>query len=42
MKLIESESHLSKEEIKLKRELEDSIRAFFELYDEFIQRGRVR
>jgi len=42
VKLIESESHLSEEKIKLKRELEDSIRTFFELYDEFIQRGRVR
>ena len=34
---IESHSYLSSEEINLKHELEQSIRTFFEFYDEFIQ-----
>ena len=36
-KLIESQSHLSVEEISLKKKLEDSIRKFFQFYDEFDQ-----
>jgi len=35
--LIESQSHLSEEEISLKQELEESIQKFFQFYDEFIQ-----
>jgi hypothetical protein len=35
--LIESHSYSSREEISLKHELEQSIRQFFEFYDEFIQ-----
>jgi hypothetical protein len=38
MKLLESHSYLSSEELKLKRELEDSIQKFFEFYDEFSQK----
>jgi hypothetical protein len=38
MKLLESHSYLSSEEIELKRELEDSIRKFFEFYYEFLQK----
>jgi hypothetical protein len=37
MKLLESHSYLSSEEIKLKRELEECIQKFFEFYDKFIQ-----
>ena len=36
-KLIESHSYLNEEEMSLKRELEDSIRTFFEFYDVFNQ-----
>jgi hypothetical protein len=36
-KLIESHSYLNEEEMSLKRELEDSIRTFFEFFDEFNQ-----
>jgi hypothetical protein len=36
-KLIECQSHLDEEEIELKHDLEDSIRKFFEFYEEFIQ-----
>ena len=36
-KLIESQSHLSVEEISLKKELEVSIQKFFQFYDEFAQ-----
>jgi hypothetical protein len=36
-KLIESQSYLSVDEIKLKHELEVSIKKFFEFYDEFSQ-----
>ena len=36
-KLIESKLYLNETEIKLKHELEDSIRTFLEFYDEFIQ-----
>jgi hypothetical protein len=36
-KLLESQSYLNETEIKLKHELEASIRKFFELYDEFVQ-----
>ncbi len=36
-KLVEDQSHLSGEEQKLKLELEDSIRPFFEFYEEFVQ-----
>jgi hypothetical protein len=36
--LRESQSHLSDQEIRLKQELEQSIRTFFEFYDEFIQK----
>ena len=35
--LIESQSYLSGEEIRLKQKLEESIRKFFEFYDEFQQ-----
>jgi hypothetical protein len=35
--LIESHSYLSREEISLKRELEECIRQFFEFFDAFIQ-----
>jgi hypothetical protein len=38
MKLLESHSYLSSEEIELKRELEDSIQKFFEFYDKFSQK----
>jgi hypothetical protein len=38
MKLLESHSYLSSEELKLKRELEDSIQKFFEFYDKFSQK----
>jgi hypothetical protein len=38
MKLLESHSYLSSEEIELKRELEDSIRKFFEFCDKFSQK----
>jgi hypothetical protein len=34
---IESHSYLSDEELRLKQDLEQSIRQFFEFYDEFIQ-----
>jgi hypothetical protein len=34
---IESHSHLSDQELGLKQELEESIKKFFEFYDEFIQ-----
>jgi hypothetical protein len=34
---IESQSYLNQEEISLKQELEETIRKFFEFYDEFIQ-----
>jgi hypothetical protein len=34
-KLVESQSHLSEDEISLKLELEESIKKFFEFYDEF-------
>jgi hypothetical protein len=34
---IESQSHLSGEEISLKKELEESFQKFFQFYDEFIQ-----
>ena len=37
-KLIESHSYLNEEEMSLKRELEDSIRQFFEFYDEYEQK----
>jgi len=36
-KFIESQSYLSEEESSLKKELEESIRKFFEYYDEFAQ-----
>jgi hypothetical protein len=36
-KLVESQSHLSGEELSLKHELEDSIRIFFAFYDAYIQ-----
>jgi hypothetical protein len=36
--LIESQSHLSDQEIRLKQELEESVRKFFEFYDEFNQK----
>ena len=36
-KLIESLSYLSGEELSLKKELEASIRKFFDYYDQFIQ-----
>jgi hypothetical protein len=36
-KLIESQSYLSEEETSLKHDLEESIRKFFEFYDEFQQ-----
>ncbi len=36
-KFIESQSYLSDEETSLKRELEISIKKFFEFYDEFAQ-----
>jgi hypothetical protein len=35
--IIESHSYLNETELKLKHELEDSIRTFLESYDEFIQ-----
>jgi hypothetical protein len=34
---IESQSHLSDEEINLKQELKESIKKFFEFYDAFVQ-----
>jgi hypothetical protein len=34
-KLLESQSYLSKEEISVKQKLEESIREFFKIYDEF-------
>jgi hypothetical protein len=37
MKLLESHSYLSEEEIELKRELEECIQKFYEFYDEFSQ-----
>jgi hypothetical protein len=37
IQIIESQSYLSEEEIRLKHELEVSIRQFFEFYEEFIQ-----
>ncbi len=37
MKLLESHSYLSEEEIELKRELEKCIQKFFEFYDKFLQ-----
>ncbi len=37
-KLKESQSHLGEEEIKLKHELKESLRKFFEFYDEFSQK----
>jgi hypothetical protein len=37
-KLLESHSYLSDEEISLKHELEESIRIFFEFYDEYEQK----
>jgi hypothetical protein len=37
MKLLESHSYLSSEELKLKRELEECIQKFFEFYDQFDQ-----
>ena len=36
-KLVEDQSHLSGEEQKLKLELEETIRKFFEFYEEFVQ-----
>jgi hypothetical protein len=36
-KLLESHSYLSEDEMSLKQELEQSIRTFFEFYDEFAQ-----
>ncbi len=36
-KLIENQSYLSDEEIRLKQELEVSVQKFFEFYDEFMQ-----
>jgi hypothetical protein len=36
-KLKDSHSYLNVEELKLKREIEESIKKFFEFYDEFIQ-----
>jgi hypothetical protein len=38
MKLLESHSYLSSDELKLKRELEECIQKFFEFYDEFSQK----
>ena len=38
MKLLESHSYLSSEELKLKRELEECIQKFFEFYDKFSQK----
>jgi hypothetical protein len=38
MKLLESHSYLSEDEIELKRELEECIQKFFEFYDEFSQK----
>ena len=38
MKLLESHSYFSEEEIVLKRELEECIQKFFEFYDEFSQK----
>jgi hypothetical protein len=38
MKLLESHSYLSSEELKLKRELEECIQKFFQFYDKFIQK----
>jgi hypothetical protein len=39
--LIESQSHLSDEEINLKQELKESIQKFFELYEEFVQNKSI-
>ena len=36
-KFITEQTYLSEEEISVKQELEESIRKFFEFYDEFIQ-----
>jgi hypothetical protein len=36
-KLVESQSYLSEEETRLKQEIEQSIREFFQFYDEFVQ-----
>jgi hypothetical protein len=36
-KLIESHSYLNEEETSLKQDLEESLRKFFEFYDEFVQ-----
>jgi len=38
MKLLESHSYLSSEEIELKRELEECIQKFFQFYDKFSQK----
>jgi hypothetical protein len=40
-KLIENHSYLNDEETDLKHQLEDSIRKFFESYDEFIQNKSI-
>ena len=37
VKLLESQTYLSGEEIRLKQELDESIRKFFLIYDEFTQ-----
>ncbi len=36
-KLVDDQSHLSREEQRVKLELEETIRKFFEFYEEFVQ-----